>query len=95
MHLLAEDFLVQAGSPLLGRYFSRFTEYIKTGKSSIIEPIPDFLNFRNENAIISARKSFRDHDYPKFDIIAVTTLFTFCWKETIETIIQADFLLAE
>ncbi|MBQ9432680.1 MAG: hypothetical protein IJU26_00515, partial [Synergistaceae bacterium] len=35
------------------------------------------------------RRRFTAHDFPKFDIIGITTLFTFCWKETIDTINSA------
>lgn len=34
-------------------------------------------------------------EYPKFDFIGVTTLFTFYWKKTVDTINQAKLFLAE
>ena len=95
LNLLSEEFYSRLDSPSLATYFSRFREYIKTGKSSLIEAIPDFFNLTNELALQDARKRFRAQDYPKFDIIAVTTLFTFCWKETIDTINGAKDFKAE
>ena len=93
LNLLSEEFYSSLGSAALAKYFPRFREYIKTGKSSLLDNIPGFLNLSNEIIIQDFRKRFRIQDYPKFDIIAVTTLFTFCWKETADTINGAkDFL---
>ena len=86
LNLLSEEFYAKLGNISLSKYFPRFREYIKTGKSSLLENIPGFYNLRNEILIQDYRKRFRTQDYPKFDIIAVTTLFTFCWRETIDTI---------
>ena len=86
LDLLTEEFFADINDKSLGRYYSHFREYIKTGRYSMLESIPDFCNLRNEIIIQDYRKRFRDKDYPKFDIIAITTLFTFCWKETIDTI---------
>ncbi len=84
--LLCEEFFHTYCDKSFGRYFKAFTEYIKTGKHSLIASIPNFYNFVRENEITNYRQRFRNHDYPKFDIIAITTLFTFCWKEIIDTI---------
>ena len=86
LDLLTEEFFADINDKSLGRYYSHFREYIKTGRYSMLESISDFCNLRNEIIIQDYRKRFRDKDYPKFDIIAITTLFTFCWKETIDTI---------
>ena len=51
-------------------------------------------NFLYEKELRIARAKYKDGDYPKFDIIAVTTLFTFYWKETIETIDAAKKFIA-
>ena len=94
VNLLCEDFLNETDSRSFGRYISRLAEYLKTGRYSYLESIPGFCNFIRENVIKDCRKRFKLHDYPKFDIIAVTTLFTFCWKETIDTINGAKEFLA-
>ncbi len=38
------------------------------------------------------RKRYKNGDYPKFDRVGVATLFTFYWKETIDTILFAKKL---
>lgn len=93
LNLLSEEFFSQLSDKSLAKFFPRFREYIKTGKSSLLENIPGFCNFKNEFLIQDFRKRFRTKDYPKFDIIAVTTLFTFCWHETIGTINGAKSFL--
>ena len=93
LDLLCEEFFSEIDRKSFSKFFPRLREYIKTGKYSLIEAIPNFCNLKNEFIIQNYRKRFRTCDYPKFDIIAVTTLFTFCWKETIDTINGAkDFL---
>lgn len=87
--LLCEDFISASHSPALAPYSSRLTDYIRTGKYSFLDSIPDFYNLNRELLIQDYRRRFASHDFPKFDIIAVTTLFTFCWKETIDTINSA------
>ena len=94
VNLLCENFLEETNSRPFGRYSSRITEYLKTGRYSFLEGIPEFCNFRREYVIRDYRKRFKLHDYPKFSIIAITTLFTFCWKETIDTINGAKEFLS-
>ena len=93
LSLLCEEFINRINTPAFSRYLPRFREYIKTGKSSLLEAIPNFFDLSRENLIMNFRRHFRLHDYPKFDVIAVTTLFTFCWKETIDTINDAKEFL--
>lgn len=67
-------------------------EYIKTGRNSVLENIP----LISENIIIYEllkyyRKYFRNQDYFKpenriYDRVGITTLFTFYWDITIDTI---------
>ena len=94
LDLLSEEFFAELNDKSLAKYFPRFREYIKTGRASLINAIPNFFNLRNENIIQEYRKRFRLNDFPKFDIIAITTLFTFYWKETIETINGAKIFLS-
>lgn len=84
---------------------SKIIEYIRTGKHSLLEPIKEFSNFLPDtedytlkdllDTLTSFRVRYKNGDYPKFDVIGVTTLFTFYWKETIETIIFAKKLCKE
>ena len=93
LSLLSEEFFAEIDGKSFSKYFPSLREYIRTGKSFLLDNIPDFCNLRNEILIQDYRKRFRSQDYPKFDIIAVTTLFTFCWKETIDTINGAKSFL--
>ena len=92
VRLLCEEFLETTHSHTLGRYFSRLADYIRTGKYAFLDAIPGFYDFQRENIIKDYRRRFKLRDFPKFDIIGITTLFTFYWKETIDTINSAkDF----
>lgn len=86
--LLCEDFYEKYGHGdlSLGRHFSKLTDYIKTGKTHYLDEIPGFRESDNEKIISTYRQKFVDKDYALFDIVGVTTLFTFYWKQTVETI---------
>uniref|UniRef100_UPI002FD9495D hypothetical protein n=1 Tax=Anaerospora hongkongensis TaxID=244830 RepID=UPI002FD9495D len=88
-------FIVKRGS-------SKLIEYIKTGKHAPLEMIAEFSRSSSETAECSLedlltvmsvyRNRYKKGDYPKFDRVGVTTLFTFYWKETIDTILFAKKL---
>jgi len=67
-------------------------EFIKTKKASIIEDtgiIDTKYGFLAENCLDNFANIFKKRDYqnfPKWDRVYVTTLFTFYWKITVETI---------
>lgn len=87
--LLCEEFLDKTNRLLWGKYFLKLSEYIKTGKSTLLESIPNF----NEVSYLSGfRERYKNKNFPQFDIICITTLFTFYWKETIDTINFAKYL---
>jgi hypothetical protein len=77
-------------------------EYIKTGKHAPIETIASFSQLSSEipncafedllSRLSDIRNRYKAEDYPKFDRVCVTTLFTFYWKETVETILFAKKL---
>jgi Fe-S oxidoreductase len=83
------SFIIKRGS-------SNIIEYIKTGKHAPLEIIAEFSRSSIDveecsvNNLIDAlayyRNRYKNEDYPKFDRVGVTTLFTFYWKETVETI---------
>lgn len=70
-------------------YYPTLFDFIKIGKYSILEN--DFL-FNNEDVLDvlkEYRKKYRDKEYfsnPRFDKVGITTLFTFHWNITIDTI---------
>ena len=63
--------------------------YIRYGKKA---DFPDNIAFENlfvKEKVSDYRAKYKNQDYfntPWFDVVGVTTLFTFHWKETIETI---------
>ena len=90
--LLCEEFYSEIKDPNLGKYFDKLTEYIKRGHISILSNIPNFIGSQNESIIKIYRQKFIKKDFKYFDIIAITTLFTFYWKQTIDTInLAKDF----
>lgn len=48
--------------------------------------IPDFRDSDNEEIIKIYRRRYKNNEFPLFDVVGVTTLFTFYWKQTIDTI---------
>ena len=80
----------------------KVVEYIKTGKHAPLEMIAEFSRSSSDceehslrcllNRISDFRNKYKNEDYPKFDRVGVTTLFTFYWKETIDTILFAKKL---
>lgn len=87
--LLCEEFYSEINDVSLGRYFPKLTEYIKTGKYAHLDEIPGFRESEYEEIIKSYRQRFVRKDYAQFDIVGITTLFTFYWKQTISTINDA------
>jgi len=90
--LLCEEFLQEIDKINLGRYTSKFVEHIKTGKFAPIDSIPDFRGSNDESILKNYRIRYRNEEFNKFDFVGVTTLFTFYWKETIDTINYAKKL---
>ncbi len=74
----------------------KIIEYIKTGRHSTLKIIEEFSSLSSDkekctiedllHVMSDYRRRYRDEDYPKFDRVEVTTLFTFYWEETINTI---------
>lgn len=64
-------------------------DFIKIGRFSILDDNPIFKNEDVLEAVKEYRKKYRDKDYfknPRFDKVGITTLFTFYWDKTIDTI---------
>ena len=71
------------------RYYEILFEFIKLGKYAILEKEPIFENEDILEAVKEYRKKYKDKDYftnPRFDKVGITTLFTFYWDITIDTI---------
>lgn len=71
------------------KYYPILFDYIKLGKLSIIENVEDFENETILTAIKEYRNKYKNKEYftnPRFDRVGITTLFTFYWKITIDTI---------
>ena len=84
--LLCEEFYEKYGDLSLGKHFPKLIEFIKTGTYCFLDAIPEFRGSDNEKTIKTYRKRFVAEDFAIFDIVGVTTLFTFYWKQTVETI---------
>ena len=88
--LLIEEFFNETNdfqpTILFGRYSENLVNFIKAGKYSYLDSIPNLRGSILEERLINLRHRFKQEDYPKFDIICVATLFTFFWTETIDTI---------
>lgn len=77
-------------------------EFIKTGKYAPLKKIAEYstlladvphCSFKDLLSVFSPyRNKYMNNEYPKFDRVCVTTLFTFYWKETIDTILFAKKL---
>jgi len=84
--LLCEEFLSEVNEPKLGKHVPKLIEHIKTGKYAPLDAIQDFRNSPLETLLKTYRVRYQGGDFTQFDVIHVTTLFTFYWRETIDTI---------
>lgn len=91
--LLCEEYLQEVRHPAQAKYASQLFQFIKTGKYAPIEAIPGFRGSDNEALIKLYRKKYSEERFPQFDVICITTLFTFYWRETIDTINYAKKFL--
>lgn len=92
--LLCEEYFVKIGKPFeLASYYYNLVDYIRSGKYSFLDEIPDFRETEREELIKEYRKRFVNKKIPRFDIVGVTTLFTFYWKKTVDTINEAKVFL--
>lgn len=84
--MLCEDYLLEVQDQQQTKYYSKLFEHIKTGKYAPIDAIPEFRGSENEELLKMYRKKYASKQYPWFDVICVTTLFTFEWRKTVDTI---------
>lgn len=70
-------------------YYPILFQFIKIGKYSILEDCDVFASDDVFDIVKEFRKRYRDKEYftkPRFDKVGITTLFTFYWDITIDTI---------
>ncbi|NLB52234.1 MAG: hypothetical protein GX808_04760 [Syntrophomonadaceae bacterium] len=91
--LLCEEYLLEVCDSAQAKYTSLLVQFIKTGKYAPIDTIPGFRGSEYESLLKLYRKKYREERFPQFDVICVTTLFTFYWGETIDTINYAKKFL--
>lgn len=76
-------------SILWKNYYPTLFSFIRHGKNAILEDDPIFTHEFVLDAVKEYRRKFQAKEYftnPKFDVVGITTLFTFYWKITIDTI---------
>jgi hypothetical protein len=93
--LLCEEFLAEVNDPKLGKQVPKLIDHIKTGKFAPLDAIPNFRNSEQGSLLKEFRLRFRDSKFPQFDVVGVTTLFTFYWLETVKTINYAKKFCSE
>ena len=104
--LLLEEFFACAGdtenlfnpdendaAQKFGRHEKFLLDFIKTGKTSCIDILRE-EDFYYEYTLKKLHRRFKAEDFPTFDIICVNSLFTFFFKETVDTINFAKKFLA-
>ncbi len=93
--LLCEEFLSEVKDPKLGKYVPKLIEHIRSGKFAPLDAIPNFRNRESDGILKEYRLRFREEKFPQFDVVGITTLFTFYWRETIDTINYAKKFCSE
>jgi radical SAM superfamily enzyme YgiQ (UPF0313 family) len=92
VELLFEEFWEKNFDTQLGKYTDIIRQYIKDGKLTGLNVIP---TSEIKQKLRDIRARYKTGDFPKFDIVCVTTLFTFYWKETINTTNTAKKFVAD
>lgn len=88
--MICEELYAELNDDDLARHFDVMKKYIRLGKYSILDDIIDFEDNDSYREIAKKyRMRFMRKEYPVFDVIAITTLFTFYWAQTIDTINEA------
>jgi len=84
--LLCEEFLTKVDHRDLGKHIPKLIEYIIYGRIAALESVSAQRSDDFVELLKLYRDRYREETFPQFDVIAVTTLFTFYWRETIDTI---------
>ena len=70
-------------------YYPILFNFIRLGKYAILDEEPIFQEDEIRDVVKLYRKKYKEKDYfkhPRFDKVGITTLFTFYWDITIDTI---------
>jgi len=81
--LIFEEFWQEVQATEFAEFVKDMRDYIRDGKLAHLTALKKFSHI---DQLKIARNRYKIGDYPKFDKVAITTLFTFYWKKTIETI---------
>ena len=87
---LFEEFWSKHGGTGLFKQVDNIKRHIRTGNASLLNSIADPLV---NTAIKDYHNCFKSMEWKKYDLICVTTLFTFYWDMTIDTINDAKSFL--
>lgn len=71
------------------QYYPTLFEYIRIGKNAILDSEEIFSDELVRDIVKDYRKKYKNKEYfdkPRFDKVGITTLFTFYWDITIDTI---------
>ncbi len=95
--LLTEELYHELNNPELARHFDALKRYVRRGTISILEDVRELSDDLAAQELAHAYYlRHKRRDYPQFDLVAVTTLFTFYWAKTVDTINDAKhFLVAD
>jgi hypothetical protein len=89
---LFEEFWAFHGSAMLFKQVDSIKQHIRTGKLAFLDNIPDPFTVK---VLKDYRSRYKSTDFVRYDLIGVTTLFTFYWDLTIATINYAKEFLAD
>lgn len=84
--ILCEEFYSEMHDPSLGRHFPKLIEYIRTGKYSCLSSIEGFDCSPARAMIDEYRLRYKNQEFAIFDFVGITTLFTFYWSKTVDTV---------
>lgn len=94
--LLAEELYEELNDADLARHFDALKRYVRRGTISILDDVRELSDDLAAQELAHAYYlRHKRRDYPKFDLVAVTTLFTFYWAKTIDTINDAKVFVTE
>lgn len=87
-------------SVIWNNYYKKITEFIRTGKKEILEDLIELSKYELliTSWLIHYKDTYRKKEFlnnPKWDRVCISTLFTFHWKITIETIEFAKKLVKD
>ena len=93
VELICEDLLnhlsIRFPNVFWKQYYPTLFDFVRYGKYGTLDSEEIFNDEDVRDAVKEYRKKYKNKDYftnPRFDKVGITTLFTFYWKITIDTI---------